>query len=147
LSKDIIPEKIMQCIHLHLQHGTTVKLIQRFIKVQFKSSYHTIYKIFTDNLTNQFDVCCKNASKSSVDKLISLFESYKNVSYVYIIHKYNSGFVTYRKSPKTKILETNFNQSYDIGVTEQNIKSWHDELKLKIQIIFLLGLHGLMMKN
>jgi hypothetical protein len=38
LSNDIIPEKIMQCIHLHLQHGTPVKLIERFIKIQFKKN-------------------------------------------------------------------------------------------------------------
>lgn len=141
LSKDIIPEKIMECIHLHLQEGTPVKLIERFIKVQFKKniSYHTIYKIFTDNLTNQFDVCCKNASKSSVDKLISLFETYKNVSYVYLIHKYDSGFVTYRKSPKTKNLEKELNLSHDIGVTEENIKSWRDELKLKNSNNILVG--------
>jgi hypothetical protein len=39
-----------------------------------------------------------NPHGNSVDKLLALFKQTKNASFVYLLHKYNSGFVTIQKN-------------------------------------------------
>jgi hypothetical protein len=46
-----------------------------------------------DHIQELVDMCKENQGRSSVDKLITIFEKTKNVNYAYFLHKY----ITIRK--------------------------------------------------
>ena len=67
--------------------------------------YDTIFSIKIDQMKGLLEECSDDPSCSAVTKLIKLFQNSDNVSFVYILHRYNSGFVTFRKTAKEKRLE------------------------------------------
>jgi hypothetical protein len=49
-----------------------------------------------EHINNIVNEVSTSTGGSSVDKLIALFKNTDNVSCLYLIHKYNSGFVHFR---------------------------------------------------
>ena len=126
-----VKDKILSLI----QCGTPIPNIIHIVKQQdnVNVEYQTIYNM----RLKQIDALINSLSRSDpsgppVNKLISLFESIPNVSFVYVLHRYNSGFVTYRKQR---------NQSKTINLNSLNLSSsshfcgslasnWRQQLKL-----------------
>ena len=133
-SKNNIPKVVWQTIVSLIQSGTGIPNIQQYIKTTYKVNieYQTIYNIRVTHINDLIDICSKNPSGSAVDRLIALFTNTSNVSCVYILHRYNSGFVTCRRNKK---------ESYEQIITEldsyeqnecsgKSITNWRDSLKL-----------------
>ena len=78
------------------------------------------------------DSCSEDPGGSAVDKLIALFKNTEDVSCVYLLHKYNSGLVRYRKNKKridTDIIN-NDNLQSGHGYNNDTITNWRDSIKL-----------------
>lgn len=56
----------------------------------------------------------------------------KSVSFVYILHRSNSGFVTYRKSRSDSIREyvSSYNDTQFRNIASNSIKNWRESLSL-----------------
>ena len=68
---------------------------------------------------------------NSATKLIRLFESMDGVSFVYVQHKINSGFVTYTKDRSSPIKQSQFiDQENTSLAAEIEIESWRGSLGL-----------------
>ena len=94
--------------------------------------YDTIYSIKMDKMQGLLDDCKNDPSSSAVGKLINLFKNSPNVSFVYIIHRYNSGFITFRKTKKEKQLEKLPESTLTPTEMElvRSTKNWRESLSL-----------------
>lgn len=94
--------------------------------------YDTIFSIKIDQMKGLLEECSDDPSCSAVTKLIKLFQNSDNVSFVYILHRYNSGFVTFRKTAKEKRLEKLPVSSLSPTDLElvRSTKNWRDSLTL-----------------
>jgi hypothetical protein len=82
-----------------VQSGIPISNITIFITIHYKinADYGTLSNMRNDHIQELVDMCKAKPGGSSVDKLITLFGNTKNVSYVYLLHKYDTGLVTMRK--------------------------------------------------
>ena len=134
LKNDISPS-IIQKVQALIDSGHGIPSIQSFIKISHNVNidYQTIYNMRLKSIDNLIKQCKETPYGSSVDKLISLFKVTKSVSFVYIIHRSNSGFVTYRKS-KTNPLShfpSTFNEtSLSQQLSTNSINNWRHSLSL-----------------
>ena len=100
--KKHINEKAYACIQKYAKQSMSIRTIMRLIKHKYDCNvdYHTVFNIrlmLTNSVIGDY---VKNKSKFKVNNLIAYFKQMKSVSFVYIIHNYDSGFVTYRKKKK-----------------------------------------------
>ena len=66
-----------------------------------------------------------------IDKLINYFSNKRDVSFMYVMHDMDSGFVTYRKNKTdTSSNESDVNDEY-ISVYKDAVESWRIELKVE----------------
>ena len=72
----------------------------------------------------------KTSYGTTVEKLIANFNQKTDVSFTYVLHDYNSGFVTYRKNKDDNLdNETVLNEDY-ISVYQSEIELWRDTLSV-----------------
>ena len=135
ISKNDITPNVKASILSLINSGTTIPSIILHIKHEFdiNVSYNTVYSLRLEQLRILIGSCSNNPyitgdiSNSPVDKLISIFKHTSNVSFVYIVHNYSSGFVTYRKSRSRDNNNSQSNKMFE----DDSIQNWRDELKLK----------------
>jgi hypothetical protein len=84
--------------------GSSVGTIQIFTRASHdvNVSSQTIMLMRNEHIDNIVNEVSASPGGLLVDKLITLFKNTENVSCVYLIHKYNSGFVHFRKNKKFK---------------------------------------------
>lgn len=106
VSKNDLSDVVQETIYELIQCGTNDSNIKIYISTQYKINVKisTIYNMRMNHIQHIIDLCSEDPTGSSVDKLIALFKNTKDVSCVYLLHKYNSGLVRYRKNKKGLIL-------------------------------------------
>ena len=131
INKNNIPNHVKENILSLIHSGTPITYINHIVKSQYgiNVDYQTIYRM-RDNQINDLlkSLSASDPSGAPVDNLINIFKRTENVSFVYVLHKYNSGFVTYRKNRNQRDLHNTQNSSSFCGTSTHN---WRDELKLK----------------
>ena len=132
--KNTIEPFIFESIKSLIEAGHDIPSIQMFIKSRYNIfiDYHTIYKYRVNSIESLLKSCNEKPYGSSVDKLISLFKVTKSVSFVYIIHRSNSGFITYRKSRNDSLKEYQsiLIANQDNQLSENSISNWRKSLSL-----------------
>ena len=134
IGEHITPKNILSLINTLLDSGMYIPSIQTHIKKHhnFNVDYHLIYKMRTKKFDELIYGCVQSPQGSTVDKLIKLFERTKSVSFVYIKHVYNSGFVTFRKKRNNQKEQyvTDINNNNVNQLSTKTIDNWRDSLKL-----------------
>ena len=134
LHKSQIPSNIKETITSLVQIDGNINTVIEHIKQRYQINvdYNTIYNIRQNVIDGLMLNCTETPYGSSVDKLISLFKSMNNVSFVYVIHRYDSGFVTYRRNKSSNTMNNSYENSSIDNHTfcHTSIKNWRDELKL-----------------
>lgn len=137
MSKTTMSPKLLKAIERLVHSGSSVRNIQIVIKGTFNVSvsYSCIYDIRNSCINNLIDNCSEVPYGSAVEKLIGLFKNSPNVSFVYVLHNYNSGFVTYAMNKLEKAKHKNALQSLNSNISNDSeysdsIKNWRDELSL-----------------
>ena len=108
-------------LYVHEKHGKNI-------------DYQTIHSMKMSKINKLIEECGLNPGGSSVDQLIKIFTSMENVSFLYIIHRYNSGFVTCRKN-RGETMQEKINNV--LGTDEEDeyfhksVRNWRDALQLK----------------
>ena len=134
VSKKDLSDIVTGTIYELIICGTSDVNIKIYIFSQYKIHVKvlTIYNLRMTHIQHILDLCSEDPSGSAVDKLISLFKNTPDVSCVYLLHKYNSGLVRYRKNKRradTDII--NFNNLQDgHGYSNEIITNWRDTIKL-----------------
>lgn len=117
-----------------LESGININSIITHIKSihNLNIEYQTIYNMRNVAISHLIDAISSNPGGSSVDKLISIFSASKNVSFVYTVHRYDSGFVTFRKNGNQSITEYihGLNNNDRSEFDNRQIKHWRDSLAL-----------------
>jgi hypothetical protein len=97
-------------------------------------------KNFKDDRINEIMNDFEKNQKSSVDKLLALFDTMTDVSYVYMMHSNTSGFVTYHKSRNecnterielSKMSENDKKAFLSLSPEEKRgLETWRNKLKI-----------------
>ena len=105
LYKSQIPSNIKEAIKSLVQVDGNINTVIAHIKQchQIDVDYNTMYNIRQNVIDGLMHNCSETPYGSSVDKLISLFKSMNNVSFIYVIHRYGSRFVTYRRNKSNNV--------------------------------------------
>jgi hypothetical protein len=102
--------------------GVAISNITIYIKkIKINVKYKTIYNLRNEHIQQLLDSCMGNLHGNSVDKLIALFKQTKNVSFVYLLHKYNSGFLTFHKNPRDKDEQVLKLLNHNVGYDHESI--------------------------
>ena len=126
----IVIDSILELI----QGGSNDANIKIFVYSKYKIhvTVSLVYNMRVKHIQHIIDICAEDPTGNAVDRLISLFKHTPDVSCVYLLHKYDSGFVRYRKNKK-KIDTDIINQDKignDFGYSSTSIKNWRDSIKL-----------------
>jgi hypothetical protein len=86
-------------------------------------------------IDDMIESCSERPYGSSVDKLIALFSATPNVSWIYILHNYDSGFVTHTQTSTQKERRSRALHQTNLMFCEghkysESIKNWPTSLKL-----------------
>ena len=132
LSKNDLSPTMHDNINQLISSGTSIPTIQFIMKHQFNVNldYSTLYNMRVTHIDNLLKSCSLDPQGSSVDKLISIFKQTKSVSFVYIKHRYNSGFVTYRKNRHNHTSEqiTTYSDLESANLPSSTIQNWRDSI-------------------
>ena len=126
VSKNDLSEVMKETIYELIQCRSNDANIKIYIFSQYKVhvKVSTIYNMRMTHIQHIIDLCSEDPSGSDVDKLIALFKNTPDVSY--LLHKYNSGLVRYRKNKKridTYIINNN-NSHKGHGYSNETITNW-----------------------
>ena len=125
-TKNIIDPNVFNTISNCIQSGISTTNIVQLVHSQHNQNidYQTIHNLKLNHVNKLITECGGNPASNAVDELIKIFESIENVSFTYILHNYNSGFVTYRKN-------RNENQKYMFTNTfsHTNDNYFHNSVK------------------
>ena len=138
LPKHSLSGPVLEAVNRLVQTGTSCQNIIIYIYSTFNVSlaYKTVYNIRNNYINDIIDQCSDDPAGSSVNRLINLFKNSNNVSFMYVMHDYNSGFVTHAMSKKQKQRLLDRNNDSNMASFSNNkeysssIKNWRDELKL-----------------
>lgn len=128
-----IPESLIEEIKLKVRSGVTPMAIVNEIqnKNQITISLQQVYKIKQEIVDDLIRNAGDKPSYSAAERLIQVFKTYNDVSYIYVKHDICSGFVTYTKSRGTLQEESQIQcNDSDQAATSIEIESWRKELKL-----------------
>ena len=68
---------------------------------------------------------------TEVDQLLAEFKEKKDVSYIYVLHEKNTGYVTYTLSAHEKNFQGEGTFVHDVvAVSEKDMFNWRDELEV-----------------
>ena len=134
VSKKDLSDIVTGTIYELIICGTSDVNIKIYVFSQYKIHVKvlTIYNLRMTHIQHILDLCSEDPSGSAVDKLISLFKNTPDVSCVYLLHRYNSGLVRYRKNKRradTDIINNN-NLQDGHGYSNESITNWRDSIKL-----------------
>ena len=129
--KKNLSDHVRNSITSLIDTGSPISNIVLSIYANYKVnvSWQTIYNIRNKKISDLLDKCAVNPCGSSVDRLIEMFKRQTNVSFVYVMHRYNSGFVTYRKSKNNKSVQTDTSMQ-NKNLSKDSVNDWRDSLKL-----------------
>ena len=134
MPKKTMSPSVMKSIECLISSGHEIPSIQLYVKDRYKENidYQTIYNLRMNSIASLLKACNEKPYGTSVDKLISIFKHTKSVSFVYILHRANSGFVTFRKSRNESLSEyvTNFNHDATNQLSRNTISNWRGALSL-----------------
>ena len=134
--KHIIEKSVCDTIMSGIDSGINTTNIMLYVHEKHGKNidYQTIHSMKMSKINKLIEDCGLDPGGSSVDQLIKIFSSMENVSFTYIIHRYNSGFVTCRKnrgeSMQEKINNIFGNNDKD-EYFHKSVRNWRDALKLK----------------
>ena len=133
--KNTLPPHVIEEINNMMETGIKVNAIGTMLQSRHKMnvSYQTLYNMRMKKVEDLLKLCSENPSGTPVNRLINIFKHTENVSFVYILHKKESGFVTFRRNRNESIQQyvDSVNLRESLGFSEQSIKDWRDELSLK----------------
>ena len=128
-----IPEGILEDIKRKIQSGTSPTSIVTEFKDKYKVTIFpkqviTMKQNIVQDLVHSAG---EDPSYSSAEHLIQVFRNYMDVSYVYVKHHLQSGFVTYRKKRGStqQVVENDINLTEQASTVDE-ITLWRQELKL-----------------
>ena len=130
---DTIRIKVKELIENGLRNNMIVNNLKSAHSVDINANQ--IQNIREDSINEVLNVDEKNY-KSSVDRLLSLFNKMSDVSFVYMMHTITSGFVTFHKTKgecnPQKINNQNDKDSYGNLTNEDTncIETWRKQLKI-----------------
>ena len=120
LSK-IVKDEVLKLV----ESGATNNVITNYISSEYHVtlSLHLIQSLRTDRINGIIESWEDSAaSASSVDRLLNIFKSMQDVSFIYVKHHYESGFVTYHRNKSEQSV-------FDEG-TRKEIAEWRENLSL-----------------
>ena len=130
---DTIRIKVKELIENGLRNNMIVNNLKSAHRVDINATQ--IQNIREDSINEVLNVDEKNY-KSSVDRLLSLFNKMSDVSFVYMMHTITSGFVTFHKTKGEcnahKVNNQNDKDSYGSLTSEDTncIETWRKKLKI-----------------
>lgn len=134
-----LSEEVQTVVSNHIQIGTAIDTIANMVKQQFDinithNQIKTMKKQQIENIIADFNGnhLSDVAKMSAAEKLIKLFETMSDVSFVYVKHHINSGFVSYQKDRSSDdITQSNFSdEDNSLVANEIDIDSWRASLGL-----------------
>ena len=137
MSKNTMSPKLLKAIKILVNSGSSIRNIQIFIKGTFNVSvsYACMYDIYNSCINELIDQCSELTYGSVVEQLIELFKNSPNVSFVYVFHNYNSGFVTFSMNNIEKFKHKKVPSSLKSSLSDNieysdSIENWQDSLSL-----------------
>lgn len=128
-----IPDSLIDDIKVKLKSGSPPMAIVTEVRLKHQTtiSLQQVYKLKHDIVDDLIRNLGEEPSNSAAERLIQVFKTYDDVSYIYVKHDINSGFVTYTKSRGT-LQELSHQQQNDSGLatTSDEIALWRKDLKL-----------------
>ena len=134
----LIPAHVDEFITNAIKSGEAITSILNIVRIQYnitltESQVKEKRKDYIDNMIDllegedRSDIIKMNAAT----KLIRLFESMDDVSFVYVQHEMSSGFVTFTKDRSQPVTEQSFNNAENTSLAaEIEIDSWRHALGL-----------------
>ena len=133
-SKDHLNPAVQSTIHTLLDSGTSVPNIKHFVRVNFKVhiSESTLYNMQYKQIQTLLNKCFSQPYGTPVDTLTNIFSTSKNVSFIYVVHRHNSGFVTFRKQQRmpVSIVKEQENPYRFDNEFSVSVKNWRESLQL-----------------
>ena len=129
--KDIVSDKnsistvVCEEVKLLIDSGASNNVIRNQIRSKFQTllTSSLIREFRSDRIESLIEENNDgNVPKSSIDRLIRMFQSMKNVSYVYVKHNIRNGFVTYHG-------DTTKQSNFDDGMNME-IREWRKNLAI-----------------
>ena len=123
--KNSIKKEIRRDIDHLIESGASNNVIMNQVRSKFDLllTYSLIRELRSDRIDAIFDVDnVEMRNKSSIDRLLRMFEAMNNVSYVYVKHNVTNGFVTYHGDNAKK-------SQFDDGI-EKEKSEWRMNLKI-----------------
>ena len=99
---------------------------QHNVTVSEATLYHERNKL----LYSLVDNAANHPYGTEVDQLINEFKEKDDVSFIYVLHNKNTGFVTYTLSRHEKQQQQNTQFVYDVGISEKEMFNWREQLTL-----------------
>ena len=127
-----IPVQVTQYITDSIDLYQTTTQISSSITKHFNINVNdtTIRKMRMNLVHALFEECGTNPSGSAADRLISIFQADNKISLIYIKHKYDSGFVTYRKKWGENVSCVPLTPNSLSSEHLRNVQDWRKELRL-----------------
>jgi hypothetical protein len=128
-----IPDTVKEEIRVKIQSGVTPSAIATEIREihNLTISQHQIHSMKKQIIQDLIRSAGENPSYSAAERLIQVFKTYTDVSYVYVRHHMQTGFVTYMKSrgSSQQLVQRDSQQEHQAGSVEE-VTAWRNELKL-----------------
>ena len=96
----VLPEQIIDVIKLKIRSGSAAMAIVSEIRELYHVtiSLTQVYNLKHQVVEDMVRSAGEHPSFSAAERLIQVFKTYKDVSYIYVKHDVSSGYVTYTKS-------------------------------------------------
>ena len=94
-----VKKEIFDLIESGASNNVIVNIVQTKFNVRMSSALVRSFRTERIDQITQ-NVAFDATSQSSIDRLLNLFQSLENISYVYVKHNNRTGFVTYHKAEK-----------------------------------------------
>jgi len=114
---------VKECNSADVDNSSIRSLIEN--KFNLNVTNDQIRKLRDQHMESLLDGASRSPYGSSAQKLIAFFTSLSDVSFIYMMHHPNSGFVT---CVKKKGKETSENSAVDVGISNAEMNAWRKEL-------------------
>ena len=132
--KNSLSSQLIHEINCMMETGTKLSAVSSLLQSRYKInvSYQTLYNMRMNKIKDLLKQCSKDPYGTPVNRLINIFTNTENVSFVYILHRKDSGFVTFRRNRNESIQQyvNSVNIRESTGFSERSIQDWRDELSL-----------------
>ena len=132
-----LDDAVLKNINTSIEQNVEISKITRMIENQFGLfvSPSSLYKYKEKNMVEMLQNTCNDARISSnnstaADKVITYFQATTRISFIYVLHDIDSGFVTMKSNNITKTKSSHSTHLDQVGVSMDDIKSWRSNLKV-----------------